>query len=141
MPTPDTKTVSVSEARKGLADLLTFIQNGDGSRVVIERYGQPLAILVHPNEMKVLDAIEDLFVQVEVNRLRAEGKLDDGGRLSTEDVVKQLAEADALRTLATAMERSKSRGVPVPAPTGTSSPSAPPPKRTAAKRKAVRRGR
>jgi len=142
---PETKAVSVSEARKGLAELLASLQRADGGRIVIERYGTPLAILVHPDEIKSLDAIEDRYVQLEVDRLRAEGTLDDGRRLTTEEVVKQIADADALRTLATAMERSKSRGVP--APTGTTppalaAPTTPPtPRQAPAKGKAARRAR
>jgi PHD/YefM family antitoxin component YafN of YafNO toxin-antitoxin module len=85
-------TYSVSEARAQLADLLAAIGE-TGDRVVIERYGKPVGVILHPEEVRILDAIEDRWVQVEADRVRAEG--DDGKRYTTEEVLRMVAAAPA----------------------------------------------
>src|SRR5688572_32497961 len=55
MQIPDPKSVSVSEARKRFSKLVADVERGDGLRVVVERKGKPLAILVHPEELRTLD--------------------------------------------------------------------------------------
>jgi prevent-host-death family protein len=55
VPIPDPRSVSVSEARKRFSELVADVERGDGLRVVVERKGKPLAILVHPEELRTLD--------------------------------------------------------------------------------------
>lgn len=117
MPIPQPIKVSVSEARAGLADLLEKVAQADGQRVVVERYGHPVAVLVHPDELAVLERIEDRFVELEVKRLQAEGRLGKSkGTLSMDQLLQLLAEDRVREDLAGAVERSAARSAPPPTP-------------------------
>jgi antitoxin (DNA-binding transcriptional repressor) of toxin-antitoxin stability system len=109
MAVPEPMHVSVSEARARWAEILDAIEAGDGLRVVVERHGKPLAVLAHPEELRILDAIEDRFVQLEVDRLRKAGSLDDGETLTTEEVAKHVAATEALKLLGAAVQRVSDR--------------------------------
>lgn len=57
-------SMSVSEARAALAELLSRVQ--DGEEVTITRHGEPVAVLIRPDIL---------------HRRRAEVVLDDAGRI------------------------------------------------------------
>ncbi len=52
------KTMSIAEARNGLADAINRVSYG-GERVVLERRGKPVAVLVSPEDLAHLQRIED----------------------------------------------------------------------------------
>src|SRR5262245_53875364 len=97
MPIPDPVKVSVSEAREKWADVLAAVERGEGQRVVVERGGKPVAIIVHPEEIEIFERIEDRLLSLEVQRMRAAGKFDDGQWFTTEQVIAACAKADARR--------------------------------------------
>lgn len=113
MPIPEPVKVSVSDARAQLADLLEQIAKGDGLRVVVERYGHPIAVLLHPEEVAVLDRIEERFVEIEVKRLGAEGRLGKGkDAISLDELLRRLSEERSRDDLAKAIERTAARSAP-----------------------------
>lgn len=51
-------TMSIAKARSGLADAINRVSYG-GERVVFERRGKPVAVLVSPEDLAHLQRIED----------------------------------------------------------------------------------
>lgn len=51
------KRVSATKARDELSDILKNISEGD--RIVIERYGSPVAVIISPFELKELDTSKE----------------------------------------------------------------------------------
>jgi len=51
-------SLSVSEVRQALADLLNRVAY-KGERIVIERHGKGLAALVSPEDLALLESLED----------------------------------------------------------------------------------
>ena len=51
-------TMSIAEARNGLADAINRVSYG-GERVVFQRRGKPVAVLVSPEDLAHLQRIED----------------------------------------------------------------------------------
>ena len=51
-------TMSIAEARNGLADAINRVSYG-GERVVFARRGKPVAALISPDDLALLQRIED----------------------------------------------------------------------------------
>ena len=51
-------TLSIAEARNGLADAINRVSYG-GERVIFARRGKPVAVLVSPEDLTLLQRIED----------------------------------------------------------------------------------
>lgn len=51
-------TLSIADARNGLADAINRVSYG-GERVVFARRGKPVAVLVSPEDLSLLQRIED----------------------------------------------------------------------------------
>lgn len=50
--------VAVTELRVAISDLLDRVA-GHGERIAVERYGKPAVALVSPEDLELLEAIED----------------------------------------------------------------------------------
>src|SRR5687768_3250762 len=86
--------VTMAEARKRLADVIRRIPEDEGRLVIVER-GKAIAVLAHPEEIRILDAIETRFVDLAIAKARAESK---GKRTYTNEEVKEIGRrADARR--------------------------------------------
>ena len=58
MDDPDTKVVSVSDARRDLAELVNRVAYG-GRRIILQRRGKPLAALVPIKDLELLEGSQD----------------------------------------------------------------------------------
>ena len=83
---PETLTRSVSDLRKHLSELLDDVLD-KGARIVLERRGKPVAVLLNPEDFRILDEIEYRWQHVLAERAAAE---DDGTRIPF-DVVRRSA--------------------------------------------------
>ena len=52
------QTLSVSEVREKLAEVTGRVQFG-GERIVMQKHGKIVAVLVPPSDLKALEALED----------------------------------------------------------------------------------
>jgi len=65
--------VAATELRIGISDLLDGVVH-HGERVVVERYGKPVAVLVSPEDLELLEAVEDrLDIETARKALREPG--------------------------------------------------------------------
>ncbi len=83
--------VSASEAREKWADLVNRVQYG-GERVVIEKRGQPVAVMVSVEEAAFLDEMEDRALAKMAEEAKAAWEAD--GR-KTYSLAEVLADLDA----------------------------------------------
>lgn len=76
-------TVSVSEARENLSDLLGKVQHGRED-VTIERHGKPVAVMISVEAMAYYEALEDAELAKMGAEALAEYRANPGGAMSLE---------------------------------------------------------
>ena len=77
--------VAATKLRTTISDLLDRVVH-HGERVAVERYGKPVAALVSPADLELLEAIED---QMDIEAARR--ALREPGRRSWDEVRAELA--------------------------------------------------
>ena len=82
-------TVSVSEARETLSDLLGKVQHG-GEDVTIRRHGKPVAVMISAAAYAFYEALEDAQLVREIEADQARPDYDPNDRISAEDFFAQL---------------------------------------------------
>ena len=80
--------VAATKLRTTISDLLDRVVH-HGERVAVERYGKPVAALVSPEDLELLEAIEDRM-DIEATRKA----LREPGRRSWDEVRAELAPQD-----------------------------------------------
>lgn len=80
-----TTRVSASAARERLSDLLNEV-SVRGDRVVLERHGKRVAAMISPDDLDLLQALEDRYDLEEMRRVLAESN----ERIPWEDVKRKL---------------------------------------------------
>jgi prevent-host-death family protein len=91
-------SMTVSEARAALPDLLTRVEGGE--EVTITRHGRPVAVLISPNALHVRRAEATLDEAARVHQLLAEAAttpLPDDAGLSAERAEELISEIRAAR--------------------------------------------
>lgn len=64
-------TTTVSEARQNFPELLNRVGYGQ-ERIVIERHGKPVAVIISPEDLQRLEALEDAIDSELLKRAMAE---------------------------------------------------------------------
>ena len=77
--------VAATKLRTTISDLLDRVVH-HGERVAVERYGKPVAALVSPEDLELLEAIED---RMDIDAARK--ALREPGRRSWDEVKAELA--------------------------------------------------
>jgi len=80
--------VAATKLRTTISDLLDRVVH-HGERVAVERYGKPVAALVSPEDLELLEAIED---RMDIEAARE--ALSEPGRRSWDEVRAELALQD-----------------------------------------------
>lgn len=80
--------VAATKLRTTISDLLDRVVH-HGERVAVERYGKPVAALVSPEDLELLEAIED---RMDIEAARK--ALGEPGRRSWDEVRAELALQD-----------------------------------------------
>lgn len=86
-----TTTVSVSEARASMPELLTRVQGGD--EVTITRHGRPVAVLVDPAKLRGRRAQLALDGAAKVHDLLADATVGDAAGLTpgrAEELIREI---------------------------------------------------
>ncbi len=83
--------VAATKLRITISDLLDRVVH-HGERVAVERYGKPVAALVSPEDLELLEAIED---RMDIESARE--ALSEPGRRSWDEVRAELALRDDRR--------------------------------------------
>ena len=60
-------TTTVSDARNNLPELLNRVGYGH-ERILLERHGKPVAAIISPEDLKRLEAIEDVIDSAKLRR-------------------------------------------------------------------------
>ena len=81
-------TFKSSEARTEWAEMLNRVGYG-GERIAIERRGKPVAVLISPEDAKLLEAIED---RIDVREARKVLEHDEREPVPIEDALENLEE-------------------------------------------------
>ena len=89
-------TVSVSEARENLSDLLGKVQHGRED-VTIERHGKPVAVMISVEAMAYYEALEDAELGKMVADIYADPNYDPKDVVSHEDFWAELKAEDAAK--------------------------------------------
>ena len=92
-------TVSVSEAREGLSDLLGKVQHGHDD-VTIMRHGKPVAVMIPIHAYEFYENLWDEKLVREIEAEEARPDYDPNDRVSAEDFFAQLRLDDAAREAA-----------------------------------------
>ncbi len=87
-------TVSVSEARENLSDLLGKVQYGRED-VTIERHGKPVAVMISVEAMAYYEALEDAELAKMGEAAYAEYLADPSKAISHEQLWAEIEAADA----------------------------------------------
>jgi len=87
-------TVSVSEARENLSDLLGRVQHGRED-VTIERHGKPVAVMISVEAMAYYEALEDAELTKMGEVAYAEYLADPSKAISHEQLWAEIEAADA----------------------------------------------
>ncbi len=82
-------TVSVSEARENLSDLLGKVQHGRED-VTIQRHGKPVAVMISVEAMAYYDALEDAELSAMVAEIEADPDYDPNDTVSAEEFFAEL---------------------------------------------------
>ena len=80
--------VAATKLRTTISDLLDRVAH-HGERVAVERYGKPVAALVSPEDLELLEAIED-----RMDLEAARKALSEPGRRSWDEIRAELALQD-----------------------------------------------
>ena len=86
-------TVSVSEAREGLSDLLGKVQHGHDD-VTIMRHGKPVAVMISAAAYAFYEALEDAQLVREIEADQARPDYDPNDTVSAEEVFARLRAED-----------------------------------------------
>lgn len=81
-----TETINCSEVRNDLSRVVTRVEH-KGVRLILLRNGRPACAMVSVEDLEVLEALEDRLDIEAADRAMA---LDDGTRISAEDVEQEL---------------------------------------------------
>lgn len=84
----DASFVTTKELRAGLADVLNRVGYG-GEQIVVTRHGKPFVAIVATYDLQACQALEDYNDARELERMEANGELDEPG-VPWEDVKKEL---------------------------------------------------
>ena len=87
-------TVTVTQARETLSDLLGKVQHGRED-VTIERHGKPVAVMISVEAMAYYEALEDAELSREVAAIYADPEYDAHDTVSAEDFFAQLRAEEA----------------------------------------------
>ena len=87
-------TVTVTQARETLSDLLGKVQHGRED-VLIERHGKPVAVMISVEAMAYYEALEDAELSREVAAIYADPEYDANDTVSAEDFFAQLRAEEA----------------------------------------------
>ena len=87
-------TVSVSEARENLSDLLGKVQHGRED-VTIQRHGKPVAVMISVEAMAYFDELEDAELAKIADVAYAEHLADPSGTITMEQYLAEEAARDA----------------------------------------------
>jgi prevent-host-death family protein len=88
-------TVTVSEAREKLSDLLGKVQHGRED-VTIERHGKPVAVMISVEAMAYYEALEDAELAKEVAAIYADPDYDPNDTVPAEQVFAKLLADETL---------------------------------------------
>jgi len=88
-------TVSVTEARENLSDLLGRVQHGRED-VTIERHGKPVAVMISVEAMAYYEALEDAELTKMMVERESEPGYDPNDTLPAEDVFAKLLADETL---------------------------------------------
>ena len=80
-------TLSIAEARNGLADAINRVSYG-GERVVFARRGKPVAALVSPEDLALLQRIEDTEDIRAARKALREYKRDPSSAITLDEYVR-----------------------------------------------------
>lgn len=86
--------ISASEAREGWADIVNRVAYGR-ERVVIERHGKPVAVLMSFDDAEALEGLEDRLDALEAQEAKAEWERGGRRTYSLEQVLTELDEESA----------------------------------------------
>ncbi len=89
-------TVSVSQARENLSDLLGKVQHGRED-VTIERHGKPVAVMISVEAMAHYEALEDAELGKMVADIYADPNYDPNDVVSHEDFWAEMKAEDAAK--------------------------------------------
>ena len=78
-------TVTVSEAREKLSDLLGKVQHGHED-VTIEKHGKPVAVMISVEAMAYFERLEDAELALEVAAIYADPEYDPNDTISHEEL-------------------------------------------------------
>lgn len=78
-------TVTVTQARETLSDLLGKVQHGRED-VVIERHGKPVAVMISVEAMAYYEALEDAELSREVAAVYADPEYDANDTVLAEEL-------------------------------------------------------
>jgi len=87
-------TVSVTEARENLSDLLGKVQHGRED-VTIERHGKPVAVMISVEAMAYYEALEDAELTKMMVEREAEPGYDPNDTVPAEEFFAQLRAEEA----------------------------------------------
>ncbi len=87
-------TVTVTQARETLSDLLGKVQHGRED-VTIERHGKPVAVMISVEAMAYYEALEDAELSREVAAIYADPEYDRNDTVLAEDFFAQLRAEEA----------------------------------------------
>ena len=88
-------TVTVTQARETLSDLLGKVQHGRED-VTIERHGKPVAVMISVEAMAYYEALEDAELAKEVAAIYADPDYDPNDTVPAEDVFAKLLADETL---------------------------------------------
>ncbi len=88
-PTVATKTVTADEARKNLSDLLSTATYANG-RIEIQRRGKTAGFIIGPNDMALLEVLEDRYDAEEARAAMAEIERGEDEVILWEEAKKEL---------------------------------------------------
>ena len=89
-------TVTVSEARENLADLLGRVQYGRED-VTILKHGKPVAVMISPEAMAHYEALEDAELSKMVQDIYDDPNYDPNDVISHEELWAELQAEDAAK--------------------------------------------
>ena len=78
-------TVTVTQARETLSDLLGKVQHGRED-VIIERHGKPVAVMISVETMAYYEALENAELSREVAAVYADPEYDANDTVSAEEL-------------------------------------------------------
>ena len=87
-------TVTVSEARENMSDLLGRVQYGRED-VTILKHGKPVAVMISPEAMAHYEALEDAELSKMVQDIYDDPNYDPNDVVSAEDFFAELRAEDA----------------------------------------------